>query len=241
MLLLGLLALALLAPPGAGAAAPAPFTIAAPTRADGATIARIVRPTFARARLGRSARGVRVSSQTSWSRQAQSLLVLDGAEREGREWVKVRLAERPNGSSGWIPRDHVVLRRTPYWVHVRTAARTVTIYRSGRRVRHFRAVVGAPATPTPVGLAALYERNRQPDAGAFLGPWALSLTSLSEVLEDYGGGPGRVAIHGRAGASFLDPLGTARSHGCIRIDNVHVSWMASHLPVGTPVQVTRGG
>ena len=60
------------------------------------------------------------------------------------------------------------------------------------------------------------------------------------MLEDYGGGPGRVAIHGRAGASLLDPLGTARSHGCIRIDNVHVSWMASHLPVGTPVQVTRG-
>jgi lipoprotein-anchoring transpeptidase ErfK/SrfK len=39
------------------------------------------------------------------------------------------------------------------------------------------------------------------------------------VLDDYGGGPGRVAIHGRAGASLLDPLGTARSHGCIRIDN----------------------
>jgi lipoprotein-anchoring transpeptidase ErfK/SrfK len=241
MLLLGLLALALSAPPGAGAAAPAPFTIAAPTRADGATIARIVRPTFARARLDRVARGVRVSSQTSWSRQAQALLVLAGARHDGREWVKVRLADRPNGSTGWIPRDHVVLRRTPYWVHVRTRARTVTIYRNGRRVRHFGAVVGAPGTPTPVGLAALYERNRQPDPRAFLGPWALSLTSLSEVLEDYGGGPGRVAIHGRAGASLLDPLGTARSHGCIRIDNVHVSWMASHLPVGTPVQVTRSG
>jgi lipoprotein-anchoring transpeptidase ErfK/SrfK len=57
------------------------------------------------------------------------------------------------------------------------------------------------------------------------------------VLEDYGGGPGRVAIHGRAGASLLDPLGTARSHGCIRVANRDISWMASHVPVGTPVDV----
>jgi hypothetical protein len=60
-------------------------------------------------------------------------------------------------------------------------------------------VVGARRTPTPTGLAAIYERNRQPNPRAFLGPWALSFTSLSNVLESYGGGPGRVAIHGRAG------------------------------------------
>ena len=32
----------------------------------------------------------------------------------------------------------------------------------------------------------------------FLGPWALHLTAHSDVLDDYGGGPGTVAIHGRA-------------------------------------------
>jgi hypothetical protein len=103
----------------------------------------------------------------------------------------------------------------------------------------FRAVVGAPATPTPRGLAAIYERNRQPDAAGFLGPWALPLTILSNVLENYGGGPGRVGIHGRAGASLLDSLGSARSHGCIRINNRHVSWLASHVPAGTPVLIRR--
>jgi lipoprotein-anchoring transpeptidase ErfK/SrfK len=50
-------------------------------------------------------------------------------------------------------------------------------------------------------------------------------------------GPGRVALHGRAGASLLDPLGTARSHGCVRGDNEHVAWMARELPVGAPVRV----
>jgi hypothetical protein len=83
----------------------------------------------------------------------------------------------------------VALRRTSFWIQVRTGARVVTVYRMGRRVRHFRAVVGAPGTPTPRGLAAIYKRNRQPGPGGFLGPWALPLTIMSNVLENYGGGP----------------------------------------------------
>ncbi len=215
------------------------FDVAAPSRARGATVARVVAAAFARARIDAPTRGWRVSTQTSWSGQAQVLLVLDATTRDGRDWVKVLLPVRPNGSAGWIPRDKVVLARTRYWVDVRTASRRVTVYRGGRPVRRLRAVVGAPGTPTPHGLAAIYERNRQPDPRAFLGPWALSLTSLSNVLENYGGGPGRVAIHGRAGASLRDPLGSARSHGCIRIDNRPVTWMATHLPAGTPVDVRR--
>lgn len=76
-----------------------------------------------------------------------------------------------------VPRDKVLLRRTPYWVDVRTRTRRVTVYREGRRVRRFGAVVGAPGTPTPHALAAIYERNRQPDPSAFLGPRALALTA----------------------------------------------------------------
>jgi lipoprotein-anchoring transpeptidase ErfK/SrfK len=97
--------------------------------------------------------------------------------------------------------------------------------------------VGAPDTPTPRGRFALAELARQPDPGGFLGPFALHLTAHSTVLDDYGGGPGRVAIHGRGGESLNDPLGSARSHGCIRIDNQHVRWLASKLVAGVPVVV----
>jgi lipoprotein-anchoring transpeptidase ErfK/SrfK len=245
----GVLAAGLVAPSAALAQAPAPtpappaeepeLEIAAPSRAHGSTVARIVAPTFARARLDSPKRGRRVSSATAWSKQPQVLLVLDAATVDGNDWIKVLLADRPNGSAGWVPRDRVALSRTRYGVAVRVRARRVTIFRNGKRVRRFRAVVGAPATPTPLGLAAIYERNRQPDPSAFLGPWALSLTSLSNVLESYGGGPGRVAIHGRAGASLLDPLGTARSHGCIRVNNDDIRWMAAKVPVGSPVRVRR--
>jgi lipoprotein-anchoring transpeptidase ErfK/SrfK len=96
-------------------------------------------------------------------------------------------------------------------------------------------VVGAPITPTPHGLFAIDERI--PQFGGELGPWALHLTAHSQVLEDYGGGKGRVAIHGRSGALLADPLGSARSHGCIRIDNAAVSWLAGRAIEGTPVVI----
>jgi lipoprotein-anchoring transpeptidase ErfK/SrfK len=231
--------LAVLAPASATATPPTEGNDAAPSRARGSTIARIVAPAFARVRPKAVRRGWPLRTQTAWSGQPQRLLVLDSAFRNGRQWMKLLLPVRPNGSAGWVPRDRVALRRTAYWIQVRTDARLVTVYRKGKRVRRFRAVVGAPGTPTPLGLAAIYERNRQPNPGGFLGPWALPLTIMSNVLENYGGGPGRVGIHGRAGASLLDPLGSARSHGCIRIDNDKVSWLAAHVPAGTPVAIRR--
>src|SRR5262249_54501567 len=105
------------------------------------------------------------------------------------------------------------------------------------QVRTFWAVVGKRSTPTPEDLGAIYERNRQPSAQGFEGPWILALTLLSNKLHSFEGGPGRVAIHGRGGESLLNPLGTAASHGCLRISNGPIRWMAAHVPVSTPVLV----
>jgi lipoprotein-anchoring transpeptidase ErfK/SrfK len=46
-----------------------------------------------------------------------------------------------------------------------------------------------------------------------------------------------VAIHGRGGASLYDPLGSARSHGCIRVGSGRIVALARMLPLGTPVRV----
>jgi lipoprotein-anchoring transpeptidase ErfK/SrfK len=217
----------------------APGGVEPPSRLRGATVARIVAPTVARPRLASPAHAVRLLPQTDWSGHAQVLLVLDSRVRDGEQFFRVLLAGRPNGSTGWIPRDDVVLGHTPYWLEVSTQRRDVTVYRDGRRVRRIRAVVGTSGTPTPFGLGAVYEINRQPDPRAFLGPWVLSLTLHSRVLQSFGGGPGRIGIHGRGGASLADPLGSARSHGCIRIANRPVRWMADHVMVGTPVHIGR--
>jgi len=227
--------------PNAAAARADPATPLRPVARRGATVAKVIAPVTARRAPSARARAVwRVPSATGWSHQAQVLLVRRGARDEnGRRWLQVALPIRPTGTTGWIPADYARLSRTPWWVEVSTAHRLVTVYRDGRRARRFRAVVGAPGTPTPHGLFAIWEKNPQPDPRGFIGPWALSLTALSNVLESYGGGPGRVAIHGRAGLSLLDPLGTAASHGCIRVDNDDVRWLAHRLPHGTPVRVRR--
>lgn len=210
----------------------------APSGVVGVEVARIVAVTPVRPRAGAGPILRLLPTRTSWSGEPQQLLVLgDGPARDGRRWLRVRLPGRPNGSSGWIRRDAVVLRRDPWSIDVSLSRRTVRVFRDGRLVRRLGAVVGAPATPTPTGLFAVYELNAQPDPNGFLGPWALQLTAFSTVLERYGGGPGRVAIHGRGGVSLRDPLGTARSHGCVRVDNSEVRWLARTIPPGTPVRI----
>ena len=111
------------------------------------------------------------------------------------------------------------------------------MYRAGHLAHSFLAVVGKPSTPTPRGDFAVWEKVPEPDPTGFIGPWALHLTAHSDVLHRFGGGPGRVAIHGRDGASLLDPLGSARSHGCIRVADPDIRWLAGVVQDGVPVRV----
>jgi lipoprotein-anchoring transpeptidase ErfK/SrfK len=204
-----------------------------------AHIAQVVVPSAVRARPRAGARRLSVlGTEARWGGGPVRLLVLRSARaRGGRRWLRVRLHQRPNDRAGWIAADRMRVTRTRWRVVVSTGSRTVTVYRAGRLVHRFGAVVGAASTPTPHGLSAIGERIRQPPG--VLGPWALHLTAHSNVLVNYGGGPGRVAIHGRSGALLSDPLGTSRSHGCIRIDNAAVSWLATRAVEGTPVLVRR--
>jgi hypothetical protein len=236
----------------------ATFALAAPSAAAapkcgtaGATAAAVGRPAatvawraelIARTRLWRSVpeRGRRHRGGVG-PRDASALLVLRAArDGEGRCWLRVRLPSRPNHAAGWVRADRVLLRRTRWRITVSRAARTLDVHRDGKRVRRFRVVVGAPSTPTPGGLVSIVGVWRWNPAD-FLGSYILPLTAHSNVLQEFGGGDGRVGIHGRGGASLLDPLGAARSHGCIRLANPAIEWIvrkvgAGRLP-GVPVRV----
>jgi hypothetical protein len=181
---------------------------------------------------------MKVSPLAEWGGGAVQYLVLRSKLIDGSRWLRVRLPERPNNDAGWISADVTRVRTTPWRIVVSTAESKVTVERAGRPVVSFAAVVGKPSTPTPRGLFAIDEPIRQP-ADSELGPWALFLTAHSRVLDDYGGGPGRIAIHGRAGPLLADPLGSPASHGCIRIADARVRWLARIAINGTPVEVTR--
>lgn len=174
-----------------------------------------------------------------------ALLVLAGArDRAGRCWLQVRLPGRPNVAKGWVRADRVAVSETPWRIDVDLDARTVTLLRAGVPVRRYRAVVGAPATPTPTGLFAFVDAF-EGRASDFLGRWVLTLTAHSDVLRRYDGGDGRVALHGRGGASLRDPLGSAASHGCVRLSNAAIGGIVRRIGVtalpGTPVRITRSG
>jgi L,D-transpeptidase catalytic domain len=202
-----------------------------------AHLARVVAPTKALARPGAGRTVMKVSPLAEWGEGEVQYLVLHSTMVDGRRWLEVRLPERPNTDTGWIRADLTRLSTTPWRIEVSTAQARVTVERSGHRVATFPAVVGKPSTPTPRGLFAIDEPIRQP-AGSELGPWALFLTAHSRVLDDYGGGPGRIAIHGRAGPLLADPLGSKASHGCVRVPDGRVSWLARIAVDGTPVEVT---
>lgn len=178
-----------------------------------------------------------------WLSPAEALwLMVLGRPRVagGSCWLRVRLPWRPNDASGWVSADAVTLERTIWRIEVSTARRTLTLLRAGSPVETVSAVVGRPSTPTPDGLFAVVWAIPG-RAGEFLGSWVLELTAHSDVLRRFEGGDGTVGIHGRGGASLLDPLGSALSHGCIRLANEAIDRLVAtvgeqQLP-GTPVQI----
>jgi lipoprotein-anchoring transpeptidase ErfK/SrfK len=156
--------------------------------------------------------------------------------KDGLHWLRVRVPGRPNGGKGWILKRGTVLTSTSWSIRVRTSSRRVLVYRSGRLVRSFSAIVGKPSTPTPHGQFFVEEGIRM-RSGAAGGPYALALSARSNVLQQFEGGPGQIAIHGIA--NLGGTLGTAASHGCVRISNRSVSWLAARVGPGVPVAITR--
>lgn len=155
----------------------------------------------------------------------------------GDRWLLVMLPGRPNGSTGWIPQKDTRPLVTPWRIVVNLARRRVMTYRDGHIVRSAQAVVGKPSTPTPTGRFFVEETLRTP-AGEAGGPFALALSARSNTLQEFEGGPGQIAIHGRE--NLGGTLGTAVSHGCIRIDTAGIDWLAVQVGPGTPVSIDAG-
>ena len=210
------------ATPGATAVEIARLVVSAPVRAEATSASPL--------------RG-RVAAVRPLTGQQTALPVIGQATDEhGAAWLQVRLPGRPSGRVGWIAASNARVVRAAWRVVVDRAARRARVYRNGTLRRSFPIVVGAVETPTPRGHYFVVEHVPQQD-GSMLGPWALATNAFSHVLQEFDGGPGQIALHGRAGPLAADPLGSARSHGCVRLDNDDIRTLAGLLPNGTPVDV----
>jgi lipoprotein-anchoring transpeptidase ErfK/SrfK len=161
--------------------------------------------------------------------------VLPVLGRAAGGWLEVRLPGRPNGSVGWIDGRATTAAVTPWHIVVQTGRRRVLVFRAGRVVKSVSAVVGKPSTPTPSGTFFVEEAVRLAlgDVGA---PYALALSARSNVLQEFEGGPGQIALHGVANVGGVP--GTAASHGCVRLDAATMTWLVGRIGAGVPVTIT---
>jgi lipoprotein-anchoring transpeptidase ErfK/SrfK len=155
--------------------------------------------------------------------------------KDGARWLRVMVPGRPNGRTGWIAQRGTVLTTTSWHLVVRTSSRQVLAYRRGRLVRSFAAIVGKPSTPTPHGQFFVEESVRMLPGSAG-GPFALASSARSNVLQEFEGGPGQIALHGVENLGGTP--GTAISHGCVRLTNPSIRWLAARIGPGVPVRIT---
>jgi lipoprotein-anchoring transpeptidase ErfK/SrfK len=148
-------------------------------------------------------------------------------------WYRVQLPLRPNGVTGWVPARVVTERALRVRIVVDLSDRRVTLYRGSDVLLVTAAAIGSPSTPTPTGRYYVNQKLVAPDPLGPFGPAALGISAFSPALRDWvQGGP--IAIHGTNQAELL---GSAVSHGCIRVANDVVRRLWKLVPTGTPVLI----
>lgn len=161
----------------------------------------------------------------------RTFLVVD--RRPG--WLQVLLPMRPNQTKGWIREGEVALAETDYEITVELSTTKVTLTKAGAVVLETHSGIGTDETPTPPGryyVTDPVDLTDRPD-GAY-GAFALGISGYSEVLTEFNGGPGQVAIHGTTNPA---DLGQQVSNGCVRVPNDVIVQIAEQVPVGTPFTV----
>jgi hypothetical protein len=190
--------------------------------------------TVARSGPSRSARALSVLTYRTPELYRNAILMLDGVRyHDGRSWVRVRLAIRPNGSTGWVPRGALAGFQKIYTrLTISQRALRATLYRHGRPIFSARIGVGQPQWPTPRGEFYVREKLSGYYAPTY-GPRAFGLNARSNALTDWPGG-GFIGIHGTNQPSILPGR---VSHGCIRMRNASIMRLFRLMPLGTPVTI----
>lgn len=148
-------------------------------------------------------------------------------------WYRVQLPLRPNGVTGWVRASAVAERALHVRIVVDLSQRRVTLYRGAKELLVTTAAIGSPSTPTPTGRYFVNQKLVAPDPLGPYGPVALGISAFSPVLQHWTQG-GPIAIHGTNQSTLL---GSAVSHGCIRVANDMVERLWKLVPTGTPVLI----
>jgi hypothetical protein len=162
------------------------------------------------------------------------LLERQQQRHSGQDWVRVRIPGRPNGRTGWVPRDALgdftVVTTS---LLVERARHRVTVRRAGRVVGTFPIGVGKASTPTPAGRFWIREKFVVANAGGAYGPRAIGTSAYAPHLTDWPNG----GVVGFQGTNEPGLVPGNPSHGCIRLYNRDILRMYHLVPLGTPLRI----
>ena len=167
-----------------------------------------------------------------WSGAASALPVIES--KHGR--LEVRLVQRPNGVTAWIPASAASVSRTPYHLVVDLAARQLLVFKAAKLVRRAPADIGTGQAPTPPGNYFVAQRDEAPNPG--YGPFVIVTSAFATTVTDWEqNGNAMIAISGPLGTGALTRThGGAVSQGGIRLPTRDLTRLRV-LPLGTPIDV----
>ena len=122
-------------------------------------------------------------------------------------------------------------------VRARSRARCAGRDRHRRETRAPEAgsTTGKPSSPTPARRSWIRERFKLSERSNPYWPYALDTSDYS-TLTDWPGG-GVVGIHGDFNEPQLIPGDP--SHGCVRMLDPDIAWLAPRITLDTPVHIVR--
>jgi lipoprotein-anchoring transpeptidase ErfK/SrfK len=191
--------------------------------------------TVARSGPARRAHAVSPISFRTPENYRNAILILNSLKyRNGKTWVRIRLAVLPNGSTGWVPRGALFgFQKIHTRLTISHSRMRATLYKRGRLIFSAMVGVGQPRYPTPRGEFYIREKLQGYYSPAY-GPRAFGLNARSAVLTDWPGG-GFVGIHGTNQPQILPGR---VSHGCVRMRNASIMRLYRLMPLGTPVHIS---
>lgn len=107
-------------------------------------------------------------------------------------------------------------------ISIDVSNKILTLSEGNRVIRTYPVAVGRPQTPTPLGDWTIVQKTVDPG-----GPFGVRWMRLSVPWGGYG-------IHGTDNPSSI---GTAASHGCVRMYNEDVIELYDLVEIGTPVRI----
>jgi lipoprotein-anchoring transpeptidase ErfK/SrfK len=178
--------------------------------------------------------GRRLADREALTRQVQTALRAPGSHRDFTARTE---PVQPKVTSDQLRRQNATV------VTVSRAARTIRVFKGGRVDKTYKAAVGEPNHPTPTGQFTVQSMQKNPTWNVPQSEWAGSLAGQTIPGGDprnplkarWIGFNGSVGFHGTSDAGSI---GSAASHGCVRMNPADVIDLYKRVETGTPVLVS---